>query len=147
MKIIGRKLAMLMLASCCIFNANILNAQQKTFGQELTEMFQKVWPYEAFLAIPRISEIAPRVIIPVDSLGKIREGSRCAEVDDLDLLRELNPKAILPREYLYRLSCRSLLTAVNKIEKLPVPRNGFSDDSQLVLKFYFGNGKVQVLTY
>jgi hypothetical protein len=65
----------------------------------------------------------------------------------LDLLRELNPKAILPRENLYRLSCKSLLTAISKIEDLPVPRNGFKDDSNLVLKFYFGTGVVQVLTY
>ena len=130
-----------------VFISISASAQQRTFSEELTEVFGKVWPYEAFLAIPKIGEIAPRLIIPVDSVGKIKEGARCAEVDDLDLLRELNPKAILPRENLYRLSCRTLLMSLSKIKDIPIPRHGFSDESILVLKFYFGTGKVQVLTY
>ena len=142
-----KKMLILLFGANIIFASGIAGAQQKTFGEELTEIFQEVWPYKAFLAIPKINEIAPRLIIPIDSFGKVQEGARCAEVDDLDLLRELNPKAILPREHLYRLSCKSLLTAISKIEDLPVPRNGFTDDSSLVLKFYFGTGIVQVLTY
>ncbi len=139
-------LALLLVIGGFLFVAP-LHAQQKTYGEELTKIFQDVWPYKAFLAIPRIKEISPRLIIPIDSDGIVKEGTRCAEVDDLDMLREINPKALLPKENLYRLSCKSLLTAIDKIEEVPIPRNGFSNDTRLVLKFYFGTGKVQVLTY
>ena len=147
MRSFKKKMLILLFGVNIVFAPSISGAQQKTFGEELTEIFQEFWPYKAFLAIPKINEITPRLIIPIDSFGKVQEGARCAEVDDLDLLRELNPKAILPRENLYRLSCKSLLTAISKIQDLPVPRKGFTDDSNLVLKFYFGTGIVQVLTY
>ena len=116
MRSFKKKMLILLFGANIIFAPGIAVAQQKTFGEELTEIFQEVWPYKAFLAIPKINEIAPRLIIPIDSFGKVQEGARCAEVDDLDLLRELNPKAILPRENLYRLSCKSLLTAISKIK-------------------------------
>ncbi len=147
MKSFKKKILVFLFLASALFCPGISSAQQKTFGEELTEIFHEFWPYKAFLAIPRISEISPRLIIPVNSVGEVQEGSRCAEVDDLDLLREINPKAILPREKLYRLSCESLLMAISKIEELPIPRNGFTDNSSLVLKFFFGNGRVQVLTY
>ena len=147
MKNLKNKTLTLLLVTIGFLFATSLYAQQKTFGEELTQIFQEVWPYKAFLAIPRIKEISPRLIIPIDSDGVVKEGTRCAEVDDLDMLREINPKAVLPKENLFRLSCKSLLTAVDKIEEIPIPRNGFSEDTRLVLKFYFGTGKVQVLTY
>ncbi len=147
MKSIKKRILEVVFFTIIICSSNIVNAQQKTFGEELTEIFQEHWPYKAFLAIPKINDITPRLIIPIDSFGKVKEGSRCAEVDDLDLLRELNPKAVLPREKLYRLSCKALLTAIGKIDTLPIPRNGFKEKSNLVLKFYFGTGEVQVLTY
>ena len=96
MKSFKKKMLILLFGVNIIFAPGIAGAQQKTFGEELTEIFQEVWPYKAFLAIPKINEIAPSLIIPIDSVGKVQEGARCAEVDDLDLLRELNPKAILP---------------------------------------------------
>ena len=147
MKNLRNKILALFLVTGGFLLVTPLHAQQKTYGEELTRIFQEVWPYKAFLAIPRIKEISPRLIIPIDSDGIVKEGTRCAEVDDLDMLREINPKALLPKENLYRLSCKSLLTAVDKIEEVPIPRNGFSKDTRLVLKFYFGTGKVQVLTY
>ena len=54
-----------------VFISISASAQQRTFSEELTEVFGKVWPYEAFLAIPKIGEIAPRLIIPVDSVASM----------------------------------------------------------------------------
>ena len=138
MKNLRNKILSLFLVTGGFMFVTLSHAQQKTFGEELTQIFQEVWPYKAFLAIPRIKEISPRLIIPIDSDGMVKEGTRCAEVDDLDMLREINPKAVLPKENLYRLSCKSLLTAIDKIEEIPIPRNGFSKDTKLVLKFYTG---------
>ena len=147
MENLGNKILALLVVTCAFLFATPLHAQQKTFGEELTKIFQEVWPYKAFLAIPSIKEISPRLIIPINIDGIVKEGTRCAEVDDLDMLREINPKAVLPKENLYRLSCKSLLAAIDKIATIPIPRNGFSEDTTLVLKFYFGTGTVQVLTY
>lgn len=147
MENLGNKILALLVVTCAFLFVTPLHAQQKTFGEELTKIFQEVWPYKAFLAIPSIKEISPRLIIPINSDGIVKEGTRCAEVDDLDMLREINPKAVLPKENLYRLSCKSLLAAIDKIAAIPIPRNGFLEDTTLVLKFYFGTGTVQVLTY
>ena len=82
MRNLKKKILILLFLANTLFAPCVVVAQQKTFGEELTEIFQEFWPYKAFLAIPRINEIAPRLIIPIDSFGKVQEGSRCAEVDD-----------------------------------------------------------------
>ena len=72
MRSFKKKMLILLFGVNIIFAPGISGAQQKTFGEELTEIFQEVWPYKAFLAIPKINEIAPRLIIPIDSFGKVK---------------------------------------------------------------------------
>ena len=113
-------------------------------NSNLTQLLRANWPYEAFLAIPRISAIRPTLALEFSEEDRSLIGAECVELYYLELQKEFEPKIILERESLHKLLCKAMKRAVQKTPIFEITRN-FPDTNHVALSFDFFGGKVGVI--
>ena len=109
----------------------------------ITELLRPNWPYEAFLAIPRIAELRPTLAIALSKQDGSLEKTNCIEIFYLELQKEFEPKAVLERESLHKLLCRAMQRAVNKTPISQIHKT-FPGTDNITLKFDFSTGFIKV---
>ena len=110
----------------------------------ITELIRPNWPYEAFLAIPRISNVRPTLALEFSENDRSLVGFNCVELLYLELQKMFEPKIILEREALHKLLCKAMKRAVKKTPVVQIGRN-FPDLNNVALSFDFFNGEIRVI--
>tara|TARA_A100001011_G_C14277691_1_gene830064 strand:+ start:1064 stop:1624 length:561 start_codon:yes stop_codon:yes gene_type:complete len=110
----------------------------------ITNLLRPNWPYEAFLAIPRISDIRPTLALEFSGDDKSLIASDCVELYYLELKKEFEPKIILERESLHKLLCKAMKRAIQKTPILDITRN-FPDTNNVALSFDFFGGVIRII--
>ena len=114
----------------------------KIINQQLTKLFLPNWPYEAFLAIPRISEMRPTLGIEISKEDNTLYSLSCIEIYYHDMQKKFEPKTLLERESLHKLLCKSMKRAMRKTPLVHITQN-FPNSYNIALRFDFFNGKIQ----
>ena len=121
------------------------NGFSESFAEEspksLTDLFRPHWPYKAFWAIPGIDYLKPRLVLKINSEGRIMGRIRCLEIDNLDQRRILDPLAKMTNEQLHRVACKSMKKAIKEIDYLPIIEIP-EPDEEILIKFNFSEGIV-----
>ena len=124
-----------------LFNFSYLSAEQLKTQKSLTETLRAYWPHKAFLAIPRISSLKPRLGLKISMNGEVLGGIRCIEIDELEQKRLFKPKTKMDREEIYRAACDSMLLAIKAVKVLPISAD-LGPSEEIVLQFDFSQGVV-----
>ena len=109
--------------------------------EKLTELFLPNWPYQAFLAIPRISEMKPILAIEISQEDTSLNKYNCVELYYLKLRKKFETKAILDRKSLHELLCKSMRRAVLKTDKSLLSEY-LKLNATIALQFDFFNGYI-----
>ncbi len=114
------------------------------FNKRMTESIRINWPFYAFLAIPRITEMSPNVSFHILPDEKKISSIQCLELSYHEARKEFEPKAVLERKSLHKLLCKSMKRAIE--------RTGYSIElykgikkREIGLKFNFYNGTVELV--
>ena len=127
------------------FSVLIVGAKTETsLDEKLTESIRPHWPYEAFLAIPRIAEIHPSLAVEVSKQGQSVLTSSCIEIDHFELQKKFEPKAILERESLHKLLCKAMKRAIEKAPHHQIIEI-FPKSTNIAFSFDFYNGLIKVI--
>jgi hypothetical protein len=114
------------------------------FNDQITKLLLPNWPFQAFLAIPRISEMKPVLSIEISREDVSVYKYNCVELYYLKLQKKFEPKATLNRKSLHELLCRAMKRAVLKTDKLLLAQYlEFSET--IALQFDFFSGRVRVV--
>ena len=113
-------------------------------NEKITKLFLPNWPYQAFLAIPRISEMKP-----ILSIEKSREDVsvykyNCIELYHLKLQKKFEPKATLDRKSLHELLCKAMKRAVQKTDIILLAQYLELYDT-IALQFDFFSGYISLV--
>ena len=129
--------------ACIIFLAFPSFAIQSEIetNEKLTELFLPNWPYQAFLAIPRISEMKPILAIEISQEDTSLNKYNCVELYYLKLRKKFETKAILDRKSLHELLCKSMRRAVLKTDKSLLSEY-LKLNATIALQFDFFNGYI-----
>ena len=122
---------------------SIVNAGENN-TKDLSEAFRPNWPFTAFLAIPRISEIKPMVVVKIGENMEFGEPVKCIEVEYYEIEKKFNPSLLLERDSLHRLLCQAMIRAVLKTKVAPLPKDVLTGD-EIGLRFDFYEGEVSVV--
>jgi hypothetical protein len=114
------------------------------FNEKITELVLPNWPYEAFLAIPRISEMKPILAIEISHEDESNNNYNCIELYYFGLQKKFEPKAILERESLHKLLCKAMKRAVSNTDKLLLAEHLKAYD-HIALQFDFFSGYVSLV--
>lgn len=120
------------------------NEVDEHINKKTTDLLTPNWPFEAFLAIPRIAEMKPILAIEISKEEQILVSANCIEIYYLELKKKFEPNAILERESLHNLLCKAMKRAVQKTDKLLVIKNFINYDS-VGLSFDFFNGLISLV--
>ena len=112
--------------------------------KNITNLIKPNWPYEAFLAIPRISEIRPTLAIEISGEDRSQLSYECVELFYFDLKKEFEPKAKLERKSLHELLCKAMKRAVKGIPDGLLLKN-LNDSQNIALSFNFFNGLINII--
>jgi hypothetical protein len=126
-----------------IFFSTVINAQNSETDLKIVKAFKVNWPYEAFLAIPRISEIKPMLVVELDENMKFVEPARCIEVEYYEIEKKFKSKLLLERESLHRLLCKAMIRAASKTKQVLFLKQ-FSPGDEIGLRFDFYTGTISV---
>ena len=119
--------------------APISFAQNAT--KSLTDLFKGNWHFKAFLAIPAVEKIRPRLALKTNVEGRIIGRSRCVEIDRLEQRRVYDPLAKMVNEQLHRVACRAMKMAIKEIDYLPIFEK-LEPGEEILLTFDFSKGIV-----
>ena len=117
---------------------------EEVLNQKLTDLIRPNWPYEAFLAIPRISEMSPTLSLEFLIEDGSVKNANCLELFYLGLQEQFNPDVTLEREALHKLLCKAMKRAVRKTDTSLIKQN-FPQSNLISLKFDFFNGIVKLI--
>ena len=128
---------------CLIFVSLPAFAMQSEidFNEKITELILPNWPYEAFLAIPRISEMKPILAIEISQEDERENSYNCIELYYFEMQKKFEPKAILDRESLHKLLCKAMKRAIQNTNKLLLVEYLEAYDT-IALKFDFFSGYI-----
>jgi predicted secreted protein len=128
---------------CIIFLALPSFATQTEIetNENITELFLPNWPYQAFLAIPRISEMKPILAIVISQEDTSLNEYNCVELYYFKMKKKFETKAILDRKSLHELLCKSMKRAILKIDKSRLSEY-LKLDATIALQFDFFNGYI-----
>ena len=115
-------------------------AEIKT-NEKITKLLLPNWPYQAFLAIPRISEMKPILAIEIFQEDASLNKYNCIELYYLKLKKKFETKAILDRKSLHELLCKSMKRAVLKTDKSRLLKY-LKLNANIALQFDFFNGYI-----
>ena len=110
-------------------------------NDKITELFLPNWPYQAFLAIPRISEMKPILAIEISQEDESLNKYNCIELYYLKLQKKFETKAILDRKSLHELLCKSMKRAVLKTDKSRLSKY-LKPNATIALQFDFLTGYI-----
>ena len=113
-------------------------------NEKITKLFLPNWPYQAFLAIPRISEMKPVLSIEKPREDDIANKYNCIELYHLKLQKKFEPKATLDRNSLHELLCKAMKRAVQKTDKLLLAEYLEVYDT-IALQFDFFSGYISLV--
>ena len=113
-------------------------------NEKITELLLPNWPYEAFLAIPRISEVKPIISIEISREEERLNKYNCIDLYYLKLRKKFEPKAILDRNSLHELLCKAMRRAVVKTDEFFLVEYLEFNDT-LVLQFDFFSGYISLV--
>jgi hypothetical protein len=132
--------------ACIIFLAlpSFATQTEIEINEKITELFLPNWPYEAFLAIPRISEMKPILAIEISQEDKSLNKNNCVELHYLKLKKKFDTKHILDRKSLHELLCKSMKRAVLKIDKSRLSEY-LKFKATTALQFDFFNGYISLV--
>tara|TARA_A100000164_G_C21526563_1_gene594029 strand:- start:90 stop:647 length:558 start_codon:yes stop_codon:yes gene_type:complete len=119
------------------------NAQENN-TIDIAEAFKPNWPYKAFLAIPRISEIKPMIVVKVGNSMEFVEPVKCIEVEYYEIEKKFNPRLLLDRDSLHRLLCKAMIRAVLKTKVAPLPIQ-VQPGQEIGLRFNFYEGQIFIV--
>ena len=117
---------------------------QELLNQKLTELLRPNWPYEAFLAIPRISEMRPTLAIEISKEDSSSYTSSCIEIFYSELQKKFESKTLLERDSLHKLLCKAMKRTVEKTPIFLITQK-FPEYSNIALSFDFFNGLIRVV--
>ena len=113
-------------------------------NDRITDLLRPTWPYEAFLAIPRISEMTPILAIEFSKDDRTIQSTKCVELFYLELQKKFEPKALLERESLHRVLCKAMKRAIQKTEQALLIEK-FPSSNRITFRFDFFNGLVSII--
>ncbi len=119
--------------------------KREELNTKITDLLRPNWPFYAFLAIPRISEMTPMVALEtsVVEMEKKITSIECIELVYFQKRKAFEPKATLERESLHELLCRAMKRAIEKTES-PNFLDSVFRDHKVGLKFNFSLGTVKL---
>jgi hypothetical protein len=123
------------------FNVSFALSEQTLPKESVTQTLRSHWPYQAFLAIPKISSLRSNLGVKVSSDGKILGSVRCIEIDELEQKRMFEPKTKIKREGIQRAACKAMKLAISKVKRLPISVE-LEFNEEIVLNFNFSTGVV-----
>ena len=123
---------------------SLASDSDELLNQKLTELFRPNWPYEAFLAIPRIAEMLPILEIEISEEDGDVYSSNCVNIIYFELQKKIDPETVLERKSLHKLLCRAMKRAVEKTPTHVITQN-FPDNHNIVLSFDFFNGVIKTI--
>ena len=115
---------------------------EEDLNHKLTDLIKPNWPYEAFLAIPRISEMKPILSLEFSKEDGTLENSNCIELFYLELQEKFDPEATLERESLHKLLCKAMKRSVQRTDSFDITRI-LSGLNYISLRFDFINGMIK----
>ena len=117
---------------------------EEGLNNKLTDLIRPNWPYEAFLAIPRISEMTPTLVVEFSKEDGSLKNVNCIELFYLELQEKFDSDTTLERESLHKLLCKAMKRAVQKTDSSHITQN-FPESYHISLKFDFFNGTVELI--
>ena len=117
---------------------------EEPLNKNLTNLIRPNWPYEAFLAIPRISEMRPTLGIEISEDNQRILSSNCIELMYFDLQKEFEPELLLDRKSLHHLLCKAMRRAIKKTPEISILKF-FQQSNSFALSFDFFEGKIEVV--
>lgn len=147
---IMRCLAYYLMITCFIFLSfpSFAAETEIEFNKKITKLLLPNWPYKAFLAIPRISEVKPTLSIEVAQEDESVNKYNCIELYHLKLQKKFEPKAILERKSLHELLCKAMRRALQKTDKsLLAEYLEFNDTIALQFDFFVGSIRAVEIPY
>lgn len=115
---------------------------EEDLNNKLTDLIRPNWPYEAFLAIPRISEMKPILSLEFSKEDGSLKTSKCIELFYLELQEQFDSEATLEREALHKLLCKAMKRSVQKTGSFNNSKI-FSGLNYISLRFDFFNGMIK----
>ena len=116
----------------------------ENLNNRITDLIRPNWPYEAFLAIPRISEMTPILAIEFSKDDQTIQSTKCVELFYLELQKKFESKALLERESLHKLLCKAMKRAIHKTEQAMLIEK-FPSSNDVTFRFDFFNGLVSII--
>ena len=113
-------------------------------NDKITELLRPNWPYQAFLAIPRIEEIKPILAIEISGKRESPNLYNCIELHYLKQRKKFEPKAILDRKSLHELLCKAMKRAVQNTDSFLL-LDYFKSYDEMALQFDFFSGNVKTV--
>lgn len=123
---------------------SLASGSETTLNHRLTDLIRPNWPYEAFLAIPRIAEISPTLSIEFSKDDRSIKAYNCVELFYLELQKKFDPEAILERKSLHELLCKAMKRAIEKTSPSLIMES-FPEVYDVALSFDFFNGVVKLV--
>ena len=120
-------------------------SQSTALNAEISSMVRPNWEFQAFWAIPRVGQTKPLVAVSVGSNGISENNIRCINLEYHELEKEFRPKAVLEREFLHKIMCKSIKKAVAKTTGLQDILLSLGV-REIGLKFVFLNGWCRVFS-
>ncbi len=117
-------------------------ANQSGDDAKLTETIRANWPYEAFLAIPRVAELKPIISIELLDFRKQKIATKCLDIDYFEITKKYDREAVLDREPLHRLLCKAVKRALEK-SRMSEFNDVFNEKETVGLRFDFSKGRVE----
>ena len=119
-------------------------SQSTVLNAEISSMVRPNWEFQAFWAIPRVGQTKPLVAVSVGSNGISENNIRCINLEYHELEKEFRPKAVLEREFLHKIMCKSIKKAVTKTTGLQDILLSLGV-REIGLKFDFLNGWIKIV--
>ena len=118
-------------------------SQTTAMNAEISSLVRPNWEFESFWAIPRIGDTKPVVAIS-SQVGKDILNVRCLDLEYLEIKKTFKPKAKLEREFLHKITCKSINRAIQNTTGLRqvVLKSGMEE---VGLRFDFLNGWVEIV--
>ena len=118
-------------------------SQSTALNAEISSMVRPNWEFQAFWAIPRVGQTKPLVAVTTVSNAFSEENIRCINLEYHEMEKEFRPKAVLEREFLHKIMCKSIKKAVLKTKGLQDLLFSLGLE-EVGLKFDFLNGWIEI---
>jgi hypothetical protein len=106
-------------------------------------MVRPNWEFQAFWAIPRVGQTKPLVAVSLLKPEISAKSIRCIDLEYHKIEKGFRPKAVLEREFLHKIMCKSIKKAVTRTEGIKNVLYSLGLD-EVGLTFDFLNGWIEI---